>query len=309
MEGLPESITDFAGLFEGERIFIIGNGPSLNKTPLERLDSEYTLAMNKVSRIYSNTDWRPSMYYFAMSPSNPEVPDDYFGKNYLSKNIKMGIPCFMPSQYQKIFDDSKNIYYFDKFHLWGHNPFHQATIEEVKKMPSDQIQSFWSDNISHHIYHYHVMYGALQTAIYMGFEEIYLLGSDLGMEYQNPHMVFEDGLDPYRFSGTKYEYIYKSVQNKNTVKSIINGVIMKLIQKFDQSDIIQDLIGSDNNDSMTQDYFNNLRIIDRSKHESEIRKSHIISKRIQKESNVNIYNATLGGELEIYERRELKNII
>jgi uncharacterized Rossmann fold enzyme len=47
------------------------------------------------------------------------------------------------------------------------------------------------------------MYGAVQVAAYLGFDEIYFVGCDFGMEYDNPNMVFESGLDPYRYTRGK----------------------------------------------------------------------------------------------------------
>ena len=44
--------SDLAGAYEGERLFLIGNGPSLEETPLEALESEYTMAMNRIDLIY-----------------------------------------------------------------------------------------------------------------------------------------------------------------------------------------------------------------------------------------------------------------
>ncbi|MEL7474404.1 MAG: hypothetical protein AAGK04_13885, partial [Planctomycetota bacterium] len=46
----------------GERIFILGNGPSLNRTPLHQLKDEYTFATNRIHLLYDRIDWRPSFY-------------------------------------------------------------------------------------------------------------------------------------------------------------------------------------------------------------------------------------------------------
>ena len=42
------------------RAFIIGNGPSLNDTPLELLDGEVTYAVNAIHMMYDRTEWRPT---------------------------------------------------------------------------------------------------------------------------------------------------------------------------------------------------------------------------------------------------------
>lgn len=48
--------------FSGQRIFVIGNGPSLNKTPLHLLKNEYTYACNRIDLLFDRIDWRPSFY-------------------------------------------------------------------------------------------------------------------------------------------------------------------------------------------------------------------------------------------------------
>jgi hypothetical protein len=304
-----DNLVDMEGKYSGERIFIVGNGPSLNKTPLESLNSEYSMAMNRISMVYPDTNWRPSFYYFAKSTDNPKSPDKYSIENYLGKNIELGIPCFINSQFKNIIGERENVFYFDRFNLWGHNPFHQSNIDTIRNMPIDQLYHFWSDNISYHIYHYHAMYGAIQTAIYLGFDSIYLVGCDLGMEYQDPHMIFENGLDPYRYSYTKQDYIREAIQMGTFFKSITNGIVMKLIENSVTSKFLEDIIYLETKDHFTRKYFDELEIIDREKLEMEVRKGHWVAKRIANERDVEIYNATLGGELDIYTRVEMNELL
>ena len=47
-----ERLASLKGKYKGERVFIIGNGPSLNKTPLDKLDGEFTFAMNRFYLMY-----------------------------------------------------------------------------------------------------------------------------------------------------------------------------------------------------------------------------------------------------------------
>lgn len=50
------------GIHEGKRGFVIGNGPSLRTQDLERLNSEITIASNKIYLIFQETSWRPSYF-------------------------------------------------------------------------------------------------------------------------------------------------------------------------------------------------------------------------------------------------------
>jgi hypothetical protein len=78
--------------YTDERIFILGNGPSLNETDLSRLSSEYTLAMNKVSKLYDDTSWRPSFYYNALPPSHALIPQDL---DIVLRNVTNRTVCFL----------------------------------------------------------------------------------------------------------------------------------------------------------------------------------------------------------------------
>ena len=98
---------DFKNKFDGERVFMIGNGPSLNHTPLEDLNDEYTIAMNKINRIYDKTSWRPSIYYFANSAGHSF-------SNEIKDNVSLGIPCFVNSQHEEIINNNDNVIGFDK---------------------------------------------------------------------------------------------------------------------------------------------------------------------------------------------------
>lgn len=46
----------------GERCFILGNGPSLGRTDLSRLVSEYSFGSNRLYLMFDQTDYRPTYY-------------------------------------------------------------------------------------------------------------------------------------------------------------------------------------------------------------------------------------------------------
>ena len=61
-----------------DRVFIIGNGPSLAHTPLEKLNDEITIAMNKINLIFEDASWRPTYYIFydiAYDPTHEDIAD------------------------------------------------------------------------------------------------------------------------------------------------------------------------------------------------------------------------------------------
>lgn len=290
--------------YTDERIFILGNGPSLNETDLSRLTSEYTLAMNKVSKLYDDTSWRPSFYYNALPPSHALIPQDL---DIILRNVTNRTVCFLNENWHEEVRQDTNFFSFERWSLFG-SPFDHIGRDEIQQKPIEYLFEFWSDNVESIVYHYHSMYGAVQLAVWLGFDKIYFLGCDLGMEYDNPHMVFQSGLDPHRFEGTKIEYIRRSLGHR-PVQSIVNAIAMKIIKSDYQSDILNNLLYKGRNDHFTEEYFEELVIQDSVRHEKEIKKGHLVCKRICNHKNIEIKNATIGGDLEIYDRVDLSSLV
>ena len=48
--------------FKNRHVLVAGNGPSLNRTPLDKIkDSWVSIGMNKINLIYESTSWRPEI--------------------------------------------------------------------------------------------------------------------------------------------------------------------------------------------------------------------------------------------------------
>ncbi len=53
---------DILKKYTDKPVLVVGNGPSLNKTPLAQLqDSHVSIGMNKINLIYEKTSWRPDI--------------------------------------------------------------------------------------------------------------------------------------------------------------------------------------------------------------------------------------------------------
>jgi len=295
------NIKDFKNKYDGERIFLVGNGPSLSETPLEEMDSEYTLAMNKINKIYSETSWRPSFYYFAN-------PGGHSFSQEIIENISLGIPCFINSDHDDIARGHDNTHTFNIISLFSIDLWHTASQEDVQQMPLNQLREFWSNNVEYQVYHYHTMYGATQLSAYLGFDEIYFVGCDLGQEYQDPHMIFKSGLDPERYSNGKVAYLRDAIKN-DYWKSLINGVAHQGIKRFGEYDLLNQFLNKNTNDHFISSYLNDRVIHDGPTHDTQIAKAHIATKRMCEEKGIKTYNATIGGELDVYERVDVNEII
>ena len=297
------TINSLKDMHEGERAFILGNGPSLSEVPLSQLKTEYTFGMNKVNKIYDTTEWRPSFYYCSVSPSHRDSPIEQ-----VKENVNQGITCILSSDYSTILGERENIYYTRMESLFD-STFHQLNQSKIRSINIDQLSQYWSNSIHKNIYHYHTMYGVIQLAAYMGFSELYLLGCDLGLEYKDPHMIFPDALDPFRYEGSKISFAKAAFIDRTPIKSIINGLVALAITNTHTNKILSSIYNNTSNEHFTRDYIDSLRIHDGEKVENEIVKSHIAAKRICEKKGVRIYNLTLGGELDVYPRKDLSSVL
>lgn len=306
-------IQNLRGEYDGERIFLIGNGPSLQETPLKLLENEYTIGMNKINKIYSETSWRPSFYFNGWLPEYIEANKNSRKDTYIQDNIDLGIPVFLSEESKTIFGKQNNIYYCNIHRLKtdGNNKVHDRDLSEVADMAVEEFYPFWSDSVHDVLYEYNAMYAVAQLAVYMGFDELYFVGCDLGFEYQNPHMVFEQGLDPFRHPEheTKLDFIRKAINRDVLVKSFVNWLALKAIYLDNMyvNQLLMNIIEDSDTDHFTSDYM--IRVVDRTIHGREIKKSHRIIKEICDERGIGVYNATIGGELETYERVNIEDII
>lgn len=142
---------------KGERCFIIANGPSLTIEDLDLLfcKNEITFAMNRIYKLFQETDWRPTYY----------VCEDINIFNESLKDIN-DIPAkkkFIPVNHKWYHDIKVN----EALYFW-------ANYDRKK-----DFQNSFSTNIAKQMDCLGtVTFTCINIAVYMGFEEIYLLGVD-----------------------------------------------------------------------------------------------------------------------------------
>ncbi len=90
--------------YQGERCFIIGNGPSLNDLDLSKLAKEYTFGMNKIYLLYDRIDWRPSFYTLLDWRVGPSVIPHI---TELADSVK-----FLPYRFRGLFPKDNSTYWF-----------------------------------------------------------------------------------------------------------------------------------------------------------------------------------------------------
>ena len=297
--------------YNGERIFLIGNGPSLSETPLDRLTSEYTFGVNKIYKKFDDSVWRPDFYLLMhTAESFSEWNDKDVALKKISEMLDEGTSCILYSGLKDIVGDYPNLTYLDSSSL-KNTLFSRLTISEIEEADVDLLDEFWSDDIKKFVYAYHSMYVMYQISSYLGFDEIILVGNDLGFEYRNPHMILDKGLDPFKFTGGSVDYVKKAIRKRVLFESIVNGLAYKLISTIGGFSRYIDFFSSKSNTShFTKQYWNKGRYIKNNhKVEQEILQGHAAAKKILSDKNVDVYNGTLGGELELFPRVDLEKVI
>lgn len=71
------------------RCWIVGNGISLNETPLELLVNEHTFGLNRIHKHYESTIWRPTFYV----RKEPDA-EDWIDSMVL--HVEAGVTCYFP---------------------------------------------------------------------------------------------------------------------------------------------------------------------------------------------------------------------
>lgn len=146
----------------GEIAFVIGNGPSLKSSDLDLLHkcNIYSFASNRINRIFDKTQWRPDCYLaidFNLCANNDTTLKDVLEANIelfaFSKELYGGIPNNLRTE-NMVYCNILPSDYFLKKEIFGVNP------------------SLYFGN------GFTVTYFAIQLAVYMGFQKIYLLGVD-----------------------------------------------------------------------------------------------------------------------------------
>lgn len=156
----------FKNKYLGKRCFLIGNGPSLNPDDLEKLHmaGEITFACNRIHLIFDKTNWRPTFYFLID------------GKEY--KHNEFMLKQGNQINFIKDFIGCNNSDYMNTFYF--RNSPNDFSLEYVKFSEEISIECYAGCTTT---------YEMLQFAIYMGFEEIYLLGVDFswGEDGKNAH--------------------------------------------------------------------------------------------------------------------------
>jgi hypothetical protein len=162
---------------KGKRCFILGSGPSIKKEDLKPLKNEIVFALNN---FYVHEDFAEIMSgdvdkYYMTAPIHPPQTEEEW------KRWFEDMESHMPQNTNMLFGlnayDGNIRYIFEKYGIfkehkinWYFAGVNTGEYYNFNKKDIDMTNMIWSANT--------VSIYALIAAIYMGFDEIYLLGMD-----------------------------------------------------------------------------------------------------------------------------------
>ncbi len=223
--GFPDKkfnkLKELKNKYEGKRCFIIATGPSLKISDLEMLKEEYTFGVNSICLLGDKTEWRPNFYCVSDSQLFEKIGDEIHKSDY----EKMFFPDIYKDRYS----------YKDEWIKYPCN-FTYSLFEQTLHPFSYKMK--FSNNCYSQVFDGGtVLYTVMQLAIYMGFKELYLLGTDCNYKGKKQHFI-EGGVEPelskadeiYNNMINSYKYA-KKFADKNGVK-IVNCTRGGMLEVF-----------------------------------------------------------------------------
>lgn len=165
-------LTKFKDIHLNKRIFLVATGPSLNIADLDKLYQyqEYCMSFNGIFHAFDKTKWRPDYYNV-----NDLMASQRWKNNIIDLQCEAKFVADVAWYYEKK-DKIKNLY---RYHLYR------------KDLQSKNGDSDFSYNFAEGVYGgTTVVYSGIQMAIYMGFKEIYLLGTDCNYSFSDKSTHF-----------------------------------------------------------------------------------------------------------------------
>lgn len=164
------ALQSVADRYRGERCFILGNGPSLNRLDLAKLASEYTFGVNKIYLLYDRIDWRPTFYTLLDWRVGPEIAPEI---DRMDGSIK-----FLPNRFRGLFPGGDDTFWFST------RPVLDGLDDQFRPSIVDGVPSKGT-----------ILVTAIQIAFHLGFRDIVLIGVDAS--YRIPKTVRQSGPDRF----------------------------------------------------------------------------------------------------------------
>lgn len=212
--------------YKGKRVFLIGNGPSLNKIPMYLLKNEYTMCFNHFPIMIERIGFVPT--FFSVADDVVLADSIPFVKEFIPKTTYSFFPAihFRGTNFFKKIGHFPNVFWFRQLFKRG-----------------------FSEDLPDIIPGGTVIYEGFQILNYLGFKEIYILGVDMNykihtsVKYIRNNSINIESMeddDPNHFDpryfgkNKKYHqpesYVIQNIINElNYLSSYINSIGLQII--------------------------------------------------------------------------------
>ncbi|WP_091916923.1 6-hydroxymethylpterin diphosphokinase MptE-like protein [Mesorhizobium sp. YR577] len=258
VERRPTDLRSLRHAYKGQRCFVVGNGPSLNKMDLNLLDKENVFACNAAFLLFDRIKWRPKFYTCVDSRVTRDRASDIVAM--LDANPDM--IAFFPREL-RLHDGSGTV--IDTYSVIPPAPNRYYFNEEANAFRSPPDSAFSLDANLRVAQPYTVAITMLQLATYLGFDPIYLIGCDTS--YSIPSSAQQEG------------------------------------RKIGQDGLLLTSTKDDDPNHFDPSYFGK----GREWHHPQVDKMlehHHYSRQVLDKAGIQVFNATVGGQLEVYPRVE-----
>lgn len=235
----------------GDRIFIMGNGPSLNETPLERLEGEYTFGTNRIYLLFDRIAWKPTFYTTLDWRVTPDNLDEI--------NRLDGMTFFFPYRFRGLLRKGEDVFWY-----WSRYGPHGDGRSVEDRFSYDMTRGVCPGGT--------VTVAAIQIAYYLGFDPIYLIGCDT--DYVIPDTVRQSGPEAF---GDGVGLYLESTQDDDP--NHFDPCYFGKGQKWHNPNVPEMIKGYEN------------------------------CKRAIEAQGRRIYNATVGGKLEVFDRVDVATLL
>lgn len=174
-----KALLKYKDTYLGKRCFIIATGPSLKIDDLENLKDEYTFGMNSICMLYSKISFRPTFYgiqdQFVFSSLKEQLYKYYYDSSNVFVSDRIARYHYIPKSW-KVFPLNCAYNSYDR---WFAGRFHACFSDDCYRV----VYSGFS-----------ITQSLIQLAVYMGFQEIYLIGADCSFSKGSQNHVAEHGV-------------------------------------------------------------------------------------------------------------------
>ena len=223
-------IKQLKGRYEGERCFVVATGPSLTIDDLELIKNEYTFAVNSACKLYDRTSWRPTFYGIQDRYVFQAMKDNVFNQD---EDIMIFIADVL-QEYASIPERCVLFPYNVAYHYINMRKYNSW----YAKFSGDSYDTVYDG--------YSITYSMLEIAVFLGFKEIYLIGTDCSYGSGKDHIVESGFVDKKAY--LNYERMtagYKAAKEyaeKNGIR-IINctrGGMLEVFPRMNLEDVLKE---------------------------------------------------------------------